>query len=114
MICDARLPLISDGKLREELVLYNLNSEEACDLCGRFLQLTGKSIDADCETANLSGGQKVVLMFLLAMLSPARNIVFIDLMRSLDAATRILINQMIESAKPEKEIILEDAEDVDG
>ncbi|HOZ01989.1 MAG TPA: hypothetical protein PLG20_09235, partial [Candidatus Syntrophosphaera sp.] len=107
LVCDARHPLAGGGKLREELLLYKLTPSDCTLLENEFAHLTGKQISPDSETATLSGGQKVLLMCLLALLSPAPKIDFIDLLRSLDANNRNAVQGLIERARSAKEIRLE-------
>ena len=84
LICDANHPLISQC-LREEILLYHIDTQGEAMLLERFERLSGKSISTDHDLSELSGGQKVLLMLCLALLSPARSIVFKDLRHSLDA-----------------------------
>ena len=107
LICNARRPLIAGGKLREELLLYNLSTESTSDVMDKFAELTGKRISIESETNTLSGGQKVLLMCLLALFSPARRILFIDLWHSLDEQNRIIVHKLLAEAGAAKEIICE-------
>ncbi|MBW6514058.1 MAG: hypothetical protein K0B87_04820 [Candidatus Syntrophosphaera sp.] len=113
LICNARSPLIAGGKLRDEVLLYNLSTESTADVNDRFAELTGKRIGLESETATLSGGQKVLLMCLLALYSPAPRILFVDLWHSLDEQNKTIVRRLLTEAGTAKEILSEssDAED---
>lgn len=107
LICDASRPLLTNGLLLEELILYNLSEERTAYLYRDYEKITGKSIDANTRTSELSGGQKVMLMAMLALYSPARSILFLDLHYALDEANRITISGIIERFAVEKDILLD-------
>jgi ABC-type lipoprotein export system ATPase subunit len=113
LICDARCPLISGGLLREETILYNIPPASLPDLLGEFLSLTGKALDLDSPIAILSGGQKVLLMCLLALYSPAKAIIFADLWHSLDEENRARVGELIQRLGSGKEIVSRDSSDAD-
>ncbi len=106
LICDASYPLITSTTLKEEAILYNLEKESTSKLTSDFQTLTGKQISADYDINDLSGGQKVILMILLALASPAQNIVFVNLQSSLDSIRYNEINKMIVSNRTTKNEIL--------
>lgn len=83
--------------MREELLLYNIPSAFTPSLIAEFASITGKVLGPDSDLHTLSGGQKVVLMCLCAIHSPARNILFIDLWHSLDPANRDRISKLLSS-----------------
>jgi ABC-type Mn2+/Zn2+ transport system ATPase subunit len=111
LIADARHPLISTDKLWDEMLLYNIREQNAEQLKRTFWEITGKEICESSLLQELSGGQKVILMALLALLSPASRIVFIELELSLDAPKLARLKQEI--VQSEKEVILsaDNAED---
>ena len=111
LICNARSPLISEGLLREELLLYNISTEKWKELTQEFGNITGKHLGPEDEIGTLSGGQKVLLMCLLALYSPAKKILFIDLWRSLDERNRQKIEDLLEVYSREKEIRQEEIGD---
>jgi hypothetical protein len=111
LIADARHPLISTDKLWDEMLLYNIREQNAEQLKRTFWEITGKEICESSLLQELSGGQKVILMALLALLSPASRIMFIELELSLDAPKLARLKQEI--VQSEKEIIFatDNAED---
>lgn len=104
LLCDARHPLISGGKLYEEAILYNIRPGKLSQLASMFTEITGIDISPESELGALSGGQKVLLMFLLAVHSPAGAIQFVDLTRSLDNQTRERVQFLLQSVIGTKEI----------
>ncbi|HOQ83442.1 MAG TPA: hypothetical protein PLT80_04230, partial [Candidatus Syntrophosphaera thermopropionivorans] len=54
LICNARSPLISEGLLREELLLYNIATEKWKELTQEFGDLTGKHLGPEDEIGTLS------------------------------------------------------------
>ena len=106
LICDSAYPLIINSTLEEEAILYNLPQEVVAKLCAMFADLTGKEIKPVSDIAALSGGQKVVLMTLLALLSSAERIVFVNLPLALDKERSVAVSALIEQFKPLKASIL--------
>lgn len=106
LVCDASYPLITNTTLSEEALLYNLDDTSVSELADKFNALTGKQISAIYDINNLSGGQKVVLMVLLALSSPAQSIVFANLEVSLDSIRLKEIRALIESCRAQKREIL--------
>lgn len=104
LICDAGLPLAGGGTLREELLLYNIPPASLLGLSGEFAALTGKELGPDSDISILSGGQKVILMCLCALLSPARKIRFVNLWHSLDPHNRARAKALIEKLGNGREI----------
>ncbi len=111
LICDARHPLITASQLWDELLLYNLSPSAREELYSLFEALTGRSIDASSRTDQLSGGQKVLLMTLLALLCPAPRLLFLNLWHSLDLPRREQIKALIDRHSTGKEILTEDSPD---
>lgn len=108
LICDSSLPLISSGKVKHELLLYNLDPQSRKELMDSFELLSGKKLEPDSLITQLSGGQQVLLMALIALLSPAPKIKFVNLMSSLDHTKRIALLKLIEESC--KDIVMEMAE----
>jgi ABC-type transport system involved in cytochrome bd biosynthesis fused ATPase/permease subunit len=111
LVCDAGCPILSSGSLADEMLLYNLNEEKMLLLTQQFLLLTGKELSPSSKTEELSGGQKVILMCLLALYSPARAIALINLERSLDAHRRNALQAVIQNLAAGREIILRETDE---
>ena len=95
LLCDASQPLISSGSLEEELELYKINPANADALFTEFRTLTGKELGLKFHPDELSGGQKVLLMALLALHSTASDILFVDLQSALDNDKRAQLEELI-------------------
>lgn len=95
LLCDAGQPLCGGGTLREELLLYNVPHGFVSELIRSFASVTGKELSPDSDIYILSGGQKVILLCLCALFSPAVNIRFINLWHSLDPANREWIRELV-------------------
>ncbi len=96
LLCDAGLPLAGGGSLREELLLFNVPASSTAELIREFTQATGRTLDPDCDVSILSGGQKVLLMCLGALFSPAQAIRFLGLWHSLDPGNRDRVRLLID------------------
>jgi ABC-type lipoprotein export system ATPase subunit len=105
LICDASCPLVTNSSLDEEALLYNLDENKLQTLTVDFFKLTGKRLKPESETSSLSGGQKVVLMVLLALHSPAEKILFANLTVSLDKERLAAITKLIENCRTIKQDI---------
>lgn len=108
LVCDAGCPILSSGNLEDEVLLYNLNEEKMLLLTRQFYLLTGKELGPTSKTEELSGGQKVILMCLMALYSSARAIAFINLERSLDAHRIAALQAVIQNLAAGREIIHRD------
>ena len=106
LIADGQHPLVCTDLVRDEIILYNLGTEESARLFAEFERITAKKIDFGSKLDALSGGQKVVLMALLALHSPAPRIEFLHLTHSLDEDIVIQILDLIKQSR--KEILLKD------
>lgn len=95
LVCDGKHPLISAELLKDELVLYNIDSNVAVNISEHFYLLTNKNISRDSIISELSGGQKAILMFLLAIYSPAPKVLFVNLFECLDINKRIQIEEFL-------------------
>ncbi len=103
---DAEHPLVCTDRVYDEMILYNLAEEDRGLLFSDFSRLTGKKIDEESSLTALSGGQKVILMVLLALYSPARAIRFENLSHNLDAEKDRALRSLI--AASDKDILLGD------
>lgn len=106
LICQAENPLLSASSLREEIILYNLDEASQSNLINEFNLITGKDISLKFDISLLSGGQKVILMVLLALYSPAKKILFHNVFSPLDEPTREAVQVLIGKFQPEKQEIL--------
>ncbi len=104
---DANIPLISCDRLRDELLIYNLDESATANLIDQFEKLTGKKIDKFYKIEELSGGQKVILMALLAIYSPAPKIRFVNLLNALDPKRQDAIQSLIRNSG--KDIVLDES-----
>lgn len=95
LFCNASLPISGGGTLREEFILYHLDSALQAALINEFASITGKELNPQSDLHTLSGGQKVLMMTLLALLSPAKSIHFVNLWHSLDTQNRDLVKELI-------------------
>lgn len=96
LICDSSYPLITNSSLDEEVMLYNLKSKQLSDMIDSYFQATGVKIDLTTNISTLSGGQKTILMALLALYSDATNIIFIHLFAGLDQERVKALNKLID------------------
>jgi len=106
LTADAAIPFVTNDKLRDELLLYHLDTVSQQRLFTTFEQLSGKSIDPNTKVLELSGGQRVILMALLALFCPAPAIRFINLMSALDLQRREALGKLLDAS--EKTIIMEE------
>jgi hypothetical protein len=105
LICDASYPLITNANLNEELLLYNIENHKRASLLLDFYDITGRQLRLDSDIGAISGGQKVVLMVLFALYSPAEKILLFNLPHSLDLARQKAVNMIIDKFKPAKQDI---------
>ena len=103
LVCDARHPIITGHSLAEELLLYNLDEAAKSHLLAEYHRITGKQLSDSSHPEQLSGGQKVILMALLALFCPASDIAFIDLYHNLDPQAGSMLADLMDSSS--KEII---------
>ncbi|MEN6444917.1 MAG: hypothetical protein ABFC98_02595 [Candidatus Cloacimonas sp.] len=109
LLADAEIPLISCDELRDELLIYNLDETATNQLFSQFEKITGKALNKMYKINELSGGQKVILMALLAIYSPARKIRFQNLTQSLYPKRRQAIEEIIQNSG--KEIVMDTEDD---
>jgi ABC-type lipoprotein export system ATPase subunit len=106
LICDGSYPLITNSFLDEEAMLYHLDSDAIASLCGQFLTITGKALSLSSDISALSGGQKVILMALLALHSPALSLLFVNLTADLDKERSEAMLALIDKYRAQKTEIL--------
>ncbi|MCK9557117.1 MAG: hypothetical protein PHO85_06635 [Candidatus Cloacimonetes bacterium] len=106
LIADALHPLVCTDKVRDELLLYNIQAQDYPKVFEQFKLICDKGLDVASALQELSGGQKVILMAILAIYSPARRIHFINLNRYLDASKANALKTLIDGS--DKEILVEE------
>ncbi len=106
LIADGQHPLVCTDLVRDELILYNLGKAEKALLFADFERITSKEIDEKSKVEALSGGQKVMLMALMALYSPAPRIEFLHLTHSLDTDKAAEILDLIKQSG--KDILIRD------
>jgi ABC-type Mn2+/Zn2+ transport system ATPase subunit len=97
LICSGKHPLISSAELSDELVIYNIKGQRLDLLIEHFNTITGKQLTESFPINTLSGGQKTILMVLLAIYSPAPRILFAHLFESLDEANKVVIRDLLDT-----------------
>lgn len=104
---DARQPLITTGSFKTEARLYNLSDPAQAEVSEAFMRICNKVLRPSTPVTGFSGGEKVILMALMSLFSPAPRLCFIDLWHALDPGKRLLMKELI--AKCPKDIIFEDS-----
>jgi ABC-type iron transport system FetAB ATPase subunit len=105
LICDASYPLLTNSSLNEEILLYNIERHKWVSLAIDFFEITGKQLGQDSSISNLSGGQKVILMVILALYSPADRILFLNIGHAVDTDRLTTIHALINKFIPDKKEI---------
>jgi len=105
LVCDASVPLVTCDILRDELLLYNLDSQAFDALTNQFNLLSQKELTKSTKITELSGGQQVILMILLALNSPAPKLHYLNIFRALDPQRRLEVGNLI--ANSPKQIIVD-------
>jgi len=82
LICDCNLPILTNDTVGEEILLYNIANPH--ELMAAYQDITDCALALTTPVKSLSGGQKVILLILLALYSPCERILFYQLYRSLD------------------------------
>lgn len=113
LVCDARHPLISHWRLADEMLLYNIGSGKAVELIEDFFRISGKALTTKSRISELSGGQKVILMILLAIHSPAQRILFVDINHALDPEKYALLIALTDGKASGREFRFRNRGDVD-
>jgi ABC-type iron transport system FetAB ATPase subunit len=103
---DAAQPLVCTDKIMDEMILYRIPDSRMDALLQDFARITGKKADPESSLLSFSGGQKVILMVLLSLYSPAKALCFRDLFYSLDQDKQPNIQALLSAS--DKEIIFED------
>ena len=107
LICDSAHPLLTNSTIEDELRLYNLSRASSELLLHHFHLITGKEVNPSSDTTHLSGGQKVILLVLAALLSLAPRILFYNIPASLDPERAEQVRKLIEQYRSQKTEILE-------
>lgn len=107
LICDGNQPLITNASLEEEAMLYNLKPEVLHKVITLFKQITDKEITPETDISQLSGGQKVVLMILLAIHSKADKILMLNAKSALDPERSDAVQTLIKQFQTSKQEILQ-------
>lgn len=107
LIADGQHPLVCTDLVHDEIILYNLDRDSQARLFAEFQRITAKKIELESKLDILSGGQKVVLMALLALYSPALRIEFVHLTHSLDQDKAAEILDLIRQS--DKEIVFRES-----
>jgi len=105
LCCDASLPLITCDIFRDELLLYNIDALAFNGLQAEFHRLANKELTAKSMILELSGGQQVILMVLLALYSPAPKIRFKNIFHALDPLRKAEVEKLLSSSS--KHIVVE-------
>lgn len=106
LLADAEHPILCKDQISEEMILYNIKGDIALELFTEYERICGKSISFDTQLSVLSGGQKVLLMALLALYSPAGAIRFLHLQHSLDESKAEALDELFTKSK--KSIVLDE------
>lgn len=108
LICSGKHPLVSSAELSDELAIYNIKHDKKDLLIEHFNAITGKQITGSCILSTLSGGQKTILMVLLAIYSPAPKVLFAHLFESLDHINKKVIQELLETCAHKEYYLYED------
>jgi len=103
---DAAHPLITHGAFKVEALLYNLQEAALNQVRDNFRLICGKDLYPETNISQLSGGEKVVLMVLMALCCPATHLRFIGIWHALDAEKRLALHALIQASA--KHILLEE------
>jgi hypothetical protein len=106
LIADAKHPLLCRDQVSSEMILYNIAPDVALKIFAEYQRISKVSIEHATSLPTLSGGQKVLLMALLALYSPAEAIRFVDLDHSLDQPKATALKQLINES--DKNIVFDE------
>lgn len=106
LVMDGRVPLLTSTVIHDEARLYNLDPDAEAAALSRFTELTGREAGPDTAVTTLSGGQKIVIAALLALESPATDLLFVDFFRSLYPARRRALEEIIAASRSRKRRIV--------
>ena len=104
LVLDGRVHSMSNSTIKDEIRLYNLSKEKYHKTIELFNRITGKSISDKSQVTELSGGQKLILSALIALESPARNIIFFDYFIALHQSKKDVLYSLIEKYRTYKNI----------
>lgn len=108
LVCDGTYPFVTRALLADEAKLFKLSKAELELVCEEFYDFFEVKINPHSKIDELSGGQKIVLMFLLAMRSKADKILFVNLLDSLDQINKEKVLAII-NKQSNRLILVQDA-----
>lgn len=111
LTADAAQPLITYASLKVEANLYNLSAEALNRVIEQFGFICNKSLAGLSNISTLSGGEKVLLMILLALNCPAPKIKFCGIWHALDTVKRKQVQDLLSQSS--KDIVFEDQANAD-
>lgn len=106
LICDSANPIVTNASILDESILYNIDKSTLDDVFRQYLRITNKQLNPSDSLSELSGGQKVIIMVLMALFSSAKKICFINICNSLDENNKDSILDLISEFKISKEEII--------
>jgi len=106
LTANAAHPLITHGSFKVEALLYHLDSDAIQQVITNFQMICSKDLLPETIISHLSGGEKVVLMVLIALFCPAPQLRFIGIWHALDGEKRLAIQELLDFSA--KDIVCED------
>jgi len=106
LTADAAHPLITHGSFKVEALLYHLDYDGMDQVANNFQVICSKELSPEIIISHLSGGEKVVLMVLIALFCPASHLRFIGIWHALDGEKRLAIQKLLDFSA--KDIVCED------
>jgi ABC-type iron transport system FetAB ATPase subunit len=106
LICDSAYPIITNSTFAEEAILTNLDIIDTDNALTKFNALVNKSITISDDITHLSGGQKVLLMIILALYSKANRICFTGIYNCLDDSNKTAVKELLNDYKLIKDDIV--------
>ncbi len=105
LIVDGKNPLISQGAVQEEALLYQIDETSLESILSEVSTVLNQQVLPTTQIHTLSGGQQILLAVYLSLQSPARQILFMDVFSSLDTQRREVIRKRF-SQEPEGRVTL--------
>jgi|GEM_PF-1687717 len=96
LICDGSNPLITDS-LAEEMLLYHIDVQFQWQVLNLYNQLCARNLCHSANISALSGGQKILLMIVLALHSRAKKLLLINVFEHLDADKKKSLKAYLDS-----------------
>lgn len=94
LIVDGKTPLISQGAVQEEALLYQIHTESLDSILSEVSRVLNQQVVPATQIHTLSGGQQILLAVYMALGSPAKQILFMDIFSSLDIQRREIIQTL--------------------